>query len=273
VTAGQPGWVPPDVDTRRANPARVYDYLLGGTHNFLADQDVARSMTAIDPNIRSAARANRAFLERAVRFLTGLGIRQFLDIGSGIPTEGNVHEIAHQAAPGSRVVYVDVDPVAVAHSHALLAGNDDAAIIDADLRDTEAILGHEHVRRLIDFGQPVGLLLSGVLHFIPDDDDPWRITRVLHDVLAPGSYLVLGHASHEGTVTRAVLTAYNRSVSTASNFRSRDEILRFFDGFDLTEPGLVPMTQWRPDSPEDVPAGNSPFWVLVGVARKPSSDG
>jgi hypothetical protein len=269
VTPGQPDWVPPDVDTRRANPARVYDYLLGGTHNFLADQDVARAMTAIDPNIRSAARANRAFIERAVRFLAGSGIRQFLDIGSGIPTEGNVHEIAHQAAPGSHVVYVEVDPVAVAHSRALLAGNDNAEIVDADLRDPGAILANEQTRRLIDFSQPVGLLLSGVLHFISDDDNPWRITRTLRDALASGSYLVLGHGSHDGTVTRAVLTAYNRSVSTPSNLRARDEILRFFEGFDLVEPGLVPMTQWRPDSPQEVPAGDSPFWVLVGVARKP----
>jgi len=267
------GQAPEGVETDRPSVARLYDFFLGGHHNYAADRELGRQLIQAEPNARMIVRENRNFLGRAVRYLSDAGVRQYLDLGSGIPTQDNVHEIAQRCDPESRVVYVDNDLGVVAHSKHLLRGNPLASVISADLRQPDLVLGHPEVRRLIDFGQPVGLLLSGVLHFIPDDDDPWRITRVLHDVLAPGSYLVLGHASHEGTVTRAVLTAYNRSVSTASNFRSRDEILRFFDGFDLTEPGLVPMTQWRPDSPEDVPAGNSPFWVLVGVARKPSSDG
>src|SRR5579863_4253247 len=138
--AGQPDWVPPGVDTKRANIARVYDYLLGGTHNFLADQDLARAMTAVDPNIRAGSRENRAFLGRAVRCLTAAGIRQFLDIGSGIPTQGNVHEVAQQANPGARVAYADIDPVAIAHSKAILAGRENTAIIEADLREPETIL-------------------------------------------------------------------------------------------------------------------------------------
>ena len=172
MTADEPGWVPPGVDTKRANVARVYDYWLGGRHNFLADQDVARAIAAVEPNVRVLVRANRAFLGRAVRFLAQSGIRQFLDIGSGIPTEGNVHEVAQQAAPGSRVVYADIDPVAIAHSRALLAGNADASVINGDLREPEKILANEDTRRLTDFSQPAGLLLMLVLHFIPDADDP-----------------------------------------------------------------------------------------------------
>ena len=269
--AGEADWVPPGVDVKRANVARVYDYWLGGSHNFLADQDLARAITAVEPNSRAGALANRAFLGRAVRFLASAGIRQFLDIGSGIPTQGNVHEVAQQASPGARVVYADVDPVAIAHSKAILAGNDNAAIIDADLHDPGNVLGDPTVRRLIDFGQPAGLLLVMVLHFIDDAADPWRIVATLRDALPSGSYLVLAHATNESrpSVAQAAETVYNRSVSTDIHMRTRAEILRFFDGFDLVEPGLVYIPQWRPDSPADVPADPGKFWVLVGVARKP----
>ena len=268
MTADEADWVPPGVDTRRANPARVYDYVLGGTHNFLADQDVARAIAAVDPNIREMARVGRACLGRVVRFLAGEGIRQYLDIGSGIPTEGNVHEVAQQAAPGSRVVYVDVDPVAVAHSQAILAGNQNAAVIQADLREPEEILAHDAARRLIDFGQPVGLLLCAVLHFVADDEDPWRILATLRDALPPGSYLMVGHGNDEGEVAQAAEMVYNRGVSTSMHLRSREQILRFFNGFELVEPGLVYIPQWRPDSPSDVPADPGKFWGLVGVGLK-----
>jgi hypothetical protein len=271
VTAGDSDWVPPGVDTKRANPARVYDYLLGGTHNFLADQDAARAILAVEPNSRPGARANRAFLGRAVRFMAAQGIRQFLDIGSGIPTEGNVHEIAQQAALGARVAYVDNDPVAVAHALAMLDRNADAGIAEADLREPRQILADHEVRRHIDLARPAGLLLSMVLHFISDDEDPWRTVATLRDALAPGSYLVLAHLTNESrpSVAQAAETVYNRSVSTDIHMRSRAEILRFFDGFDLVDPGLVYMTQWRPDSPDDVRDDPSQFWVLVGVGRKP----
>jgi S-adenosyl methyltransferase len=263
-------WVPPGVDTKRANTARVYDYWLGGTHNFLADQDLGRSIAAVDPNIREFARANRAFLGRAVRFLGEAGIRQFLDIGSGIPTQGNVHEVAQQASPDARVVYADVDPVAIAHSKAILAEAKNTAIIDADLREPEKILARDAVRRLIDFGQPAGLLLVAVLQFIADADDPWRIVATLRDALAPGSYLVLCHATDESkpAVAQAAEKVYNSSVATQIHMRSRADILRFFDGFDLVDPGLVYIPQWRPGSPADVPGDPSKFWGLVGVARK-----
>jgi|SRR5450755_879703 SAM-dependent methyltransferase len=278
--AVEPDWVPPGVDTGRANVARVYDYWLGGSHNFLADQDLGRSIAAVEPNARVIARANRQFLGRAVRFLSGAGIGQFLDIGSGIPTQGNVHEVAQQADPAARVAYVDVDPVAVAHSKAILAGhagaanpgaaNPQAAAIEADLRDPEKILAHDTTRRLIDFRQPVGLLLAAVLHFVADTEDPWRIVATLRDALAPGSYLVLSHATNESkpAVAQAAEKVYNRSATTRVQTRSRAQILRFFDGFDLVDPGLVFIPQWRPDSPSDVPTDPGQFWGLVGVARK-----
>jgi hypothetical protein len=270
VMASEPGWVPPGVDTKRANAARVYDYLLGGSHNFLADQDVARSIAAVEPSVRMIARANRDYLGRAVRFLAAAGVRQFLDVGSGIPTQGNVHEVAQQARPGARVVYAEIDPVAIAHSKAILAGNDHAAIIEADLHQPENILGHADTRRLIDFSQPTGLLLVSVLPFISDARDPWSIVATLRDSLAPGSYLVLCHATDESRplVAQAAEKVYNRSVSTQAQMRSRADILRFFDGFELVDPGLVYIPQWRPDSPADVPSDPGKFWGLVGVAQK-----
>ena len=269
--ASEPNWIPPGVDTKRANVARVYDYLLGGTHNFPADQAVGRMITAVEPNARAIGRANRAFPGRAVRFLAASGIRQFLDIGSGIPTEGNVHEVAEKAAPGSRVVYVDIDPVAIAHSKAILDGNPDATIVDADLREPEKILAHEDVRRLIDFSQPTALLLMVVLHFLTDAEDPWRVVATLRDALAPGSYLVLGHGTGDGSpvTVGAAKEMYNRSVATQVNLRSHAEILRFFDGFELVEPGLVYVPLWRPDSPADIPSDPAKFWCQAGVGRKP----
>ena len=270
MTAEEPDWVPPEIDIKQANAARVYDYWLGGSHNFLADQDVGRAVCAVDPIVRAGARANRAFLGRAVRFLAGAGIRQFLDIGSGIPTEGNVHEIAQQADPGARVAYVDIDAVAVAHSKALLAGNQDAAVIQADLREPGKILAHDTVRGLVDFSQPTGLLLVAVLHFIADADDPWRIVATLRDALAPGSFLVLGQGTNadKPAVAGAFEKVYNRRVSTDIHMRSRPQILRFFDGFEFVDPGLAYVCSWRPDSPADVPGDPSQYGNLVGVARK-----
>ena len=269
--AGEPGWLPSEADIKRANPARVYDYLLGGTDNYLADQDVARALIAIEPRSREIARANRAFLGRAVRYLATAGVRQFLDIGSGIPTQGNVHEVAQQARPGARVLYAEVDPIAIAQSQALLAGNEHAAIIEADLREPRDILTHPDIGRFVDLSEPVGLLLASVVHFLADDDDPWRIVATLRDALAPGSYLVLSHATSEGRpeLIRAAEKVYNRSVSTPAYARSRAEILRLFDGFDLIDPGLVYVPWWRPDSAAGLPGDSEPFGSLAGVARKP----
>ncbi|HMH93378.1 MAG TPA: SAM-dependent methyltransferase [Streptosporangiaceae bacterium] len=269
--AEEPGWVPPGVDTKRANVARVYDYLLGGSHHFLADQDLGRSLAAVDPNVRAIARANRDFLGRAVRFLSDAGIRQFLDIGSGIPTQGNVHEAAQAADPEARVVYADIDRVAIAHSQAILAGNPHAAVIEADLGEPATILADDTTRRLIEFSQPAGLLLVSVLPFLADADDPWHTVATLRDALAPGSYLAVCHATSEGrpAVTRAMDKVYRGSVQAGGTIRSRADIRRFFDGFELVEPGLVNVPLWRPASPADVPADPERFWVLAGVGVKP----
>ena len=270
MSADELDWVPPEVDPRRANVARVYDYLLGGTHNFLDDQDVGRAIVAVEPNARAVGQANRAFLGRAVRYLAGAGLRQFLDVGSGIPTQANAHEVAQDAAPDARTVYADIDPVAIAHSKAILAGNPGATIIEADLRDPVAVLERAAGTGLIDFSQPVGLLLLAVLHFIPDEADPWSVVATLRDALAPGSYLVLSHGTEEGApvVAQAAEKVYQRTVSARLRMRSRADIAGFFDGFDLVEPGLVAMPYWRPDA-AGAPGDPGKFWGgLAGVGVK-----
>jgi S-adenosyl methyltransferase len=266
----EPGWVPPEVDTTKANVARVYDYWVGGDHNFQADRDLARTITALDPNIRATMRANRAFLGRVVRFLAGqAGIRQFLDIGSGIPTENNVHQVAQDTAPGSRVVYVDSDDVAVAHSRLLLADNPDATVIQADLREPAKILADPETQLLLDFTQPVAVFLVAVLHFIPDTGQATDIVATLRDALAPGSYLVICHACRDEQpgLAASFENVYNSRVTAQLAMRSRDEIAGLCDGFTLLEPGLVWIPEWRPDFPGDVPADPSRYWALVGVAR------
>ena len=263
-----PSRLPEGIDTGKANIARVYDYWLGGTSNFRADQDAARAFIAVEPRVREFVRAVRACLGRAVQFLAESGIRQFLDIGSGIPTRRNVHEVAQEVVPGCRVVYVDIDPVAVAHAQYLLEDNPDAAAIQGDLRQPGKILADPVTQLLIDFDRPVAVLLSAVLHFIPDSEDPWRIVATLRDALAPGSYLLVGHATTENRPDVANLeTAYKRKVAAEGAARSRADIARFFDGFDLIDPGLVWMPEWRPDSPQDVPQDPEKFLALVGVGR------
>jgi S-adenosyl methyltransferase len=264
-------WVPPGVDTQKASIARVYDYWLGGTHNFLADRDAARALIAAAPQARMFAHENRAFLGRAVRFMLGSGVRQFLDIGSGIPTQGNVHEIAQHAVADARVVYADIDPVAVAHSTAILEGNPHAGVIQADLRDPEKILQHPVVRGLIHRGEPVGLLLVAVLHFVTDREDPWQIVATLRDGLPAGSHLAITHASSEGLTQETATTyqtAYNSRVAARSSLRPRAAIERLFDGFEVVEPGVVFSPLWRPDSPGDVPGDPAKAVALAGVGRK-----
>jgi hypothetical protein len=215
-------------------------------------------------------RANRAFLGRAVRYLADqAGVRQFLDIGSGIPTENNVHQVAQEAAPGSRVVYVDNDDVAVAHSRLLLADSPGATVIHADLREPAKILADPETQLLLDFSQPVAVFLVAVLHFIPDSGQAADIVATLRDALAPGSYLVICHAcrDEQPNLATSFETVYNSRVTAQLTMRSRDEITKLCDGFTLTEPGLVWIPQWRPDSPDDVPEDPSKYWALVGVGR------
>jgi SAM-dependent methyltransferase len=273
MTVG-PEWIPPGIDKTKANIARVYDWWLGGDHNFQADIDAARASVALDQNMRATARANRAFLGRAVRFLAGeAGIRQFLDIGSGIPTQNNVHQVAQTAAPGSRVVYVDNDDVAVAHSRLILQDNPDAAVVQADLRQPGKILADPSVQLLLDFSQPVALLLVAVLHFLPGDDEVREILATLRDALAPGSYLVLSHTCRDADPVLAEHheKVYNSRVDTSFRMRTREEITRLFDGFTLAEPGLVWIPEWRPQSPDDVPADPKKYWLLGGVGQTAGS--
>lgn len=267
-----PDWVPSDVDVRRPSVARVYDYYLGGSHNFDADRDMARKIVAMSPSAVPIARANRAFLRRAVRFCVDVGIRQFLDIGSGIPTVGNVHDIAQQLDPSCRVMYVDIDPVAVAHSGAILAGNDNATVIQADVRDPRSILDHPQRLRMLDLDRPVAVLLVSVMHFIPDSDGPEAIMATLADAVPPGSYLVFSQASFGAGITNgagrrldSAKELYQRT-ETQLSVRSREAVEALLARWELVDPGLVNLSMWRPESPDDVdtPAARSTFLAAVG---------
>jgi hypothetical protein len=263
----RPGWASDDVDIEHPSPARVYDYYLGGSHNFAVDRRMARQAIEQWPDLPLIMQANRAFLRRSVRYLVKQGIRQFLDIGSGIPTEGNVHEVAQVASPGTRVVYVDIDPVAVAHSHVMLAGNQSADIVQADLRDAPMIFEDPRVRRLLDLTQPIGVLMVAILDFVPDEADPAAIIALYRKMIPPGSYLVVSHATYEGRPEQArAHTELYRRVGVPLTMRSRCEIETLLDGFDLVPPGVVFMPLWRPDSPADVDDHPERFtgYALVG---------
>lgn len=252
----RPAWAPRSIDISVPSVSRMYDYYLGGSHNFEVDREAARRAMEFMPGLPKVMQANRAFMRRAVQYAAGLGISQFLDVGSGIPTFGNVHEVAQAARPGARVVYVDHDPVAVAHSQAVLEGNDDAGVVAADLRKPQEILRSPEVERLIDLNQPVALLLVAILHFVEDEDDPYGAVAELREALAPGSLLVLTHASYEGIPlpperAGGAVDVYE-DIRNPLIMRSREEIARFFEGYDMVEPGLVAMPRWRPDTtPED----------------------
>ena len=264
------GWRDAGADPSKASIARVYDYGVGGTHNFVSDRELAERMATLDPRIPAACKANRAFLGRVVRFLASQGIRQFLDIGSGIPTAGNVHEVAHRVAPGSRVVYVDRDPVAVTEGRKLLAGNDAAAVIQADVREPDQILSHPETVKLIDFGEPVALMMVAILHFVMDADHPERIVARFRTAIAPGSYVAVSHVTSEANpaLTAAAEAIYNNRAADGQA-RSREQIARFFGGWEMTDPGLVYAPVWRPDRPEDVPLNPERLWFLAGTAIKP----
>lgn len=247
----------------------MYDYYLGGSHNFAIDRQAAEQAIAMWRDLPIIMQANRAFLRRAVRFLVAQGITQFLDIGSGIPTVGNVHEVAQQANPESRVVYVDIDPVAVAHSRAILTGNTRAAVVQGDARDPELLLEQPEVRRLLDLQKPVAVLLIALLHFVPDDEDAYGLVRRLREAIAPGSYIAISHASFEGRPEESESHAqlYSRTP-TPMMMRSRADIEGFFEGLHLIEPGVVFLPVWRPESPDDVDEHPERFTGFAGVGRK-----
>ncbi|SEN15707.1 SAM-dependent methyltransferase [Nonomuraea pusilla] len=261
----------PDFDPNTPNVARLYDYYLGGKDHFPADRAAAEKILEVAPELRAAARANRAFLGRAVRFLAAQGITQFLDIGTGLPTQGNVHEVAGEVAPGSKVVYVDRDPVVLVHARALLTGRGDTAVIEGDLRRPEEILKNPDVLGLLDFSRPVGVLLVAILHFIEESDRPDEIIATLRAAMAPGSYLVLSHGTSDArpeAVDRGT-EVYRRSTSPLA-LRGRDRIRELFEGFELVAPGLVWLPEWRPDQADTIDFIDRPesSLILCGVGRK-----
>jgi hypothetical protein len=260
----------PPFDTSVANQARIYDYLLGGKDNYAADRAAVDAVLKVAPELGFTARANRAFLGRVVRYLAAeAGIRQFLDIGTGIPTAGNTHQVAQAVAPESRVVYVDYDPVVLAHARALLTSHKAGATeyVDADLRDTDAILGH--AARLLDFTKPVAVTLLMVLHVIPDSDDPHALVAKVMDALPSGSYLAVSHLGSDlldQEAKQGFENIVSRSAQQQYIGRSRDEMLRFFEGTDLVEPGLVRVEEWHPDPVADE-TGRSALWCALGQKR------
>jgi hypothetical protein len=260
-----------DVDIDVPSSARMYDYYLGGSHNFAADRQAADKVIAAMPQVPTIARANRAFLHRAVRYLLQQGVRQFLDIGSGIPTVGNVHEVTQRVAPDSRVVYADVDPVAVTLAQRLLEGNDHATAILADLRDPGVLLARPELRDVLDLSRPVGVLLVSVLHFVQDVDDPHGAVARLRDATVPGSWLVLSHGVDEGFAAdqaEAVQGVY-RGTKTPGGLRSRERIAAFFDGYELIDPGLVWLPEWRPAGVGGVDEDPRGIGIISGVGRRP----
>jgi hypothetical protein len=264
-----PSWAGKDIDLDKPNVARVYDYLLGGACNFERDRELGDKLMAAAPELEVAARHNRAFLRRAVRFCIGQGIRQFLDLGSGIPTVGNVHEIAQREAPESRVVYVDNEPVAVAHSRLMLEGNDTVDVVLADLLEPDTVLDSPVVRRLLDFDQPVAVLLLCVLHFVPDEAGPHEAIAHYLRVAAPGSYLVISHAA-TGSLSRPKAEASKRlydSSNLPGRGRTREQLAELMAGTELIEPGIVGSGQWRPDDEVGDDPGVSIIHAAVG--RKP----
>ena len=258
--------MPRPVNTTTPNAARMYDYYLGGEENFPADQVAAEHVLRVAPWIRATARENRAFLGRAVDYLAReAGIRQFVDIGTGLPTKGNVHEVAHAVAPDARVAYVDNDPIVLGKSRYLLARVPNAGTVRADVRRPVGIIGHPDLTALIDWGQPVALLLVAVLHFVTDGYDPAAIVAQFRDVMAPGSHLVISHAHHEGDddAVRQAVDIY-RGADAPLVMRGREQIAGFFDGFDLLDPVLVYLPGWRP-VPRPYPPGE--VWGIGGVGR------
>jgi hypothetical protein len=271
VDPAEEEWVPPGIDTTAAHSARMYDWWIGGKDNYAADRALGAMFAQAIPSIRTMARENRNFLERVVRFLAGeAGIRQFLDIGTGIPTSPNVHELAQQIAPESRVVYVDHDPIVLVHARALMVSGEFGATeyIDADLRQPERILANPALVRTLDLGQPVGLLLVAVLMLMADEEDPWGCARALMDALPSGSYVAITHPGQDfdPQAMAGVVAAATQGGMTLVP-RVREDVRRFFGDWELIDPGVVPVMAWRPDG--GPPADPDAAYYWAGVARKP----
>jgi hypothetical protein len=260
-----------EIDTGVAHPARIYDYWLGGKDNFAADREAADQVTEVNPDILRGVRANRRFLKRAVRYLAGhAGVRQFLDIGTGLPAMDNTHEVAQSVAPDARVVYVDNDPIVLAHGRALLTSTPDGStgFVDGDARDTAAIL--DDASRMLDFGEPVAVMVLMVLQYIPDYDDPRGIVDRLMDAMAPGSYLVVSDTAADirPMVGAESQRRLNARIAGRQTRRTREQIQRYFTGLDMMPPGLVTLNRWRPAA--DDPEPGEDIAGYCGIGRKPS---
>ncbi|WP_433059873.1 SAM-dependent methyltransferase [Dactylosporangium sp. CS-033363] len=265
----RPEWAPEGIDISVPNAARMYDYSLGGFHNFAVDREMVEKVVAMAPNARQIGLANRAFLGRAVRHLVAGGVRQFLDVGSGIPTLASTHEVAQQADPRARVMYVDIDSVAVAHGRAILADNPNADVMLGDVRTPDDIVRDPAVSGLLDFTEPIAVLLIAVLHFVPDADDPAGIVRRFREAVKPGSFVVVSHGSpppQREEDAEKVSSVYQRT-STPLHLRSADQIRALLAGLEIVEPGVVPVTDWHPE-PDDAGTEQRPE-VLAVVGRKP----
>jgi hypothetical protein len=273
VAGADPDWVPQEINTNVAHPARVYDYWLGGKDNFPADRALAEHIMEAIPTMRAMAAANRAFLSRAIRYLAGeAGIRQFLDIGTGIPTSPNVHEVAQAVAPDSRVVYVDNDPIVLAHARALLPSQDvgETAFILGNLREPKAILDHPTLKTTLDLTQPVAVVMVAVLMYFRDTEDPnpHEMVSSLLEPMPSGSYLAISHPTadfNEEAMAGAVAAAEHSGVTLVP--RSQAETETFFAGLTLVEPGVVPVLAWRPDAEPPAEPRSAYYWA--GIARKP----
>ena len=250
----QANWVPTSVNVDKPSAARMYDYLLGGSHNFAVDREFLEKLLEIQPNAKRWAIMNRAFLRRAVLFMLEQGIRQFLDLGSGIPTVGNVHEIAQAQDSSARVVYVDNEHVAVAHGQLLLESNENAVIVQADITKPGLVLNDPLTQRLLDFTQPVGLLAITIGHYILDEQDPRGVFAAYRDALPAGSLMALTHVTNDfdRDRTESLTDEMTKNSQNKAQARTREEILELFGEFALVEPGLVTTSQWRPDLPEEV---------------------
>jgi hypothetical protein len=264
----QTNWVPTNVNIDKPSAARMYDCLLGGSHNFAVDREFLEKIIAVQPDAKRFAIMNRAFLRRAVLFMLDQGIRQFLDLGSGIPTVGNVHEIAQAVDPRARVAYVDNEHVAVAHGQLLLEDNDNAAIVQADITQPGLVLTDFDTQRLLDFTQPIGLLAITIGHYVLPDQDPYGVFAAYRDALPSGSYLAITHLTNDfATVKADELTEMMKSSQNNVCARGHDEVLRLFGDFELVEPGLVTTSQWRPELPDE-DGGPERDGLYAGVARK-----
>lgn len=256
-----------DFDPTVPNVARIYDWLLGGKDNFAADRRAGQQLLKAVPAVATAARENRAFLARAVRYLDQAGIHQFIDIGAGLPTARAVHEIVRGAVPPPRVVYGDNDPVVLSHAQALAGTEPGVEVVRADIRHPDDVLSYLAWRQLIDLGQPVAILLVAVLHFVRDDEDPWQLVNTLKDRVAPGSYLVISHGTADHISPDAARNARDayEDASAPGVARSLDQVARFFAGLEMVPPGLVPVSEWRPDCLGKPP---EPVLFYAGIGRK-----